>query len=337
VTLRKTAAGTWSHEPAAPRGPAPATGPTAGARPDAAPAAPHGPGLDVSAPRLALTRGTVEVYTEPERAVVRLSGIELTTSLARVSGVVAGDGRLEVATLRVADRVDVEALTAPLRFKGSDLALDPIRARLAGGALTGKATVGLGGGTRYTLALDLAGAQAEVLLAAMGSKSLSGRLRGQLRVEGSASGATGTGHAEIRDGQLLDFPVLGAVATALDLPLLRDLRFEEGALDLVLAGDVLRTPSVRFVARDVRITGQGEVALRTGTLDHQLTLLVPAAAVRRAPRDMRSAFTERPGGLMGVDFRVWGPYRAPKTDLQDRVLKGFAESLLKKGLKQLFR
>ena len=40
---------------------------------------------------------------------------------------------------------------------------------------------------------------------------------------------------------------------------------------------------------------------------------------------------------MGVDFRVWGSYRSPRTDLQDRVLRGFAESLLKKGLKQFLR
>ena len=30
-------------------------------------------------------------------------------------------------------------------------------------------------------------------------------------------------------------------------------------------------------------------------------------------------------------------YRSPRTDLQDRVLRGFAESLLKKGLRQFLR
>jgi hypothetical protein len=135
----------------------------------------------------------------------------------------------------------------------------------------------------------------------------------------------------------MDFPTLAAVATALDLPLLRDLRFDEGAVDFVLAGDVLRTPVVRFVARDVRILGKGEILLRTGELAHELTLLVPPAAVRRAPREVRAAFTDRANGLVGVDFRVWGPYRAPRTDLQDRVLRGFAESLLRRGLRQLLR
>ncbi len=131
--------------------------------------------------------------------------------------------------------------------------------------------------------------------------------------------------------------MLGAVAAALDLPLLRDQRFQEGAIDFTLAGDVLGTPSVRFVSGDVRILGKGEISLRTGELAHELTLLVPPAVLRRAPREMRTAFTERAEGLMGVDFRVWGPYRSPRTDLQDRVLRGFAESLLKKGLKQFLR
>jgi hypothetical protein len=37
--------------------------------------------------------------------------------------------------------------------------------------------------------------------------------------------------------------VLGAVAAALDLPHLREPRFQEGAIDFTLAGDVLARPS----------------------------------------------------------------------------------------------
>ena len=200
-----------------------------------------------------------------------------------------------------------------------------------------RSTVRLVGPTRYAVTLDLRDARAEALMAALGGKSLSGKLQAQASFTGGAEGATGQGHAEIRDGQLHDFPVLGAVATALNLPLLRDLRFQEGAIDFVLAGDVLRTPAIRFVSGDVRILGKGEVLLRTGNLAHEFTLLVPAAAVRRAPREVRAAFTERPDGLMGVDFRVWGPYSSPRTDLQDRVLRGFTESLLRKGLREFLR
>jgi hypothetical protein len=288
-------------------------------------------------PRLAINRGAFLVIRDRKEPLVGAEGVELGTSLARVGGAVSGQGQLTVASLRVANRIEVQDLTAPLRFGGGELTLAPVSGQLADGTLGGRAIVQLAASGRYTVSLDLRDARAETLLAALGSRNLRGRLQATATVTGTAEGVSGEGHAEIRDGQLVDFPVLGTVATALNLPLLRDLRFDEGAIDFVLAGDVLRTPVVRFIARDVKILGKGEVLLRSGTLAHELTLLVPPAVVRRAPREMRSAFTERPDGLMGVDFRVWGSYHSPRTDLQDRVLRGFAESLLRKGLRQFLR
>ena len=294
--------------------------------------------LDVVVPRLSLTRGTLTVTRERKGPIVGASGIEVVTSLSRVGSALSGQGQLTVAALRVAERVEVLELAAPLRFGDGDLTLAPLSGRLADGALGGQVTVHLVGPTRYAISLDLSDARAEALMSAFGGADLGGRLRAQASFTGAAEGVTGQGHAEIRDGQLHEFPVLGTVAAALDLPPLRDLRFQEGAIDFVVAGDVLQTPVVRFVSGDVRILGKGEIFLRTGQLAHEFTLLVPPAAVRRAPREIRAAFApERPGGLMGVDFRVWGPYRSPRTDLQDRVLRGFAESLLRKGLRQFLR
>jgi uncharacterized protein involved in outer membrane biogenesis len=337
VTVARSDRGEWSFERLPARAaPSPPSGGSAGAAEAPAPV-PAPATLDVVVPRLSLNRGALAVTREPRGQLVAAGGIELATSLSRVGGNLAGEGQLTIASLRVADRLEVRALAAPLRFGGGEITLAPLRAQLADGTLGGQVTVRLATPARYAVALELRDARAETLLAALGGRSLSGRLQAQASLAGTAEGAAGQGHAAIRDGQLLDFPVLGAVAAALDLPLLRDLRFEEGAIDFVLAGDVLRTPVVRFIARDVKILGKGEILLRTGTLAHELSLLVPASAVRRAPREMRAAFTERPDGLMGVDFRVWGPYHSPRTDLQDRVLRGFAESLLRKGLRQFLR
>ena len=335
ITLTRSAGGEWSYERLAARaGAAPPSGPAGSSAPLSLPAP---AALDVIVPRLGISRGTLLVTRDRNEPLVGAEGIELGTSLSRVGGAVTGQGQLTVASLRVANRVEVRELAAPLRFGAGELTLAPVSGQLADGTLGGQATVRLAEPGRYAVDLELRDARAETLLAALGSRNLSGRLQAKATLTGTAEGTTGHGHAEIRDGQLDDFPVLGTVATALNLPLLRDLRFDEGAIDFVLAGDVLRTPVVRFIARDVKIIGKGEVLLRSGVLAHELTLLVPPAAVRRAPREMRAAFTERPDGLMGVDFRVWGPYRSPRTDLQDRVLRGFAESLLRKGLRQFLR
>jgi uncharacterized protein involved in outer membrane biogenesis len=338
VTLTRNERGEWSFERLGQRpGPAPAPGGAGSGGEAPAPGSIPVPALDVVVPRLALTQGTLAVTREPRGALVGASGIELIASLSSAGATMAGEGQLTVAALRIADRVEVRTLTAPIRFGGGDLTLAPLRGTLADGALGGQVTVRLASPPRYAVTLDLRDARAEALLTALGSRSLSGRLQAQASVTGAGQGATGQGHAEIRDGRLHDLPVLGAVATALDLPFLRDLRFQEGAMDFVLAGDVLRTPMVRFVSGDVKILGKGEIRLQTGELAHELTLLVPPAVVRRAPKEIRAAFTERADGLMGVDFRVWGPYRSPRTDLQDKVLRGFAESLLRKGLRQFLR
>lgn len=336
LTLTRSDGGEWSFERLGARA---AGSPIAGSPADSpAPSpGPAPPALDLIVPRLAINRGAFLVIRDRKEPLVGAEGVELGTSLARVGGAVSGQGQLTVASLRVANRIEVQDLTAPLRFGGGELTLAPVSGQLADGTLGGRAIVQLAASGRYTVSLDLRDARAETLLAALGSRNLRGRLQATATVTGTAEGVSGEGHAEIRDGQLVDFPVLGTVATALNLPLLRDLRFDEGAIDFVLAGDVLRTPVVRFIARDVKILGKGEVLLRSGTLAHELTLLVPPAVVRRAPREMRSAFTERPDGLMGVDFRVWGSYHSPRTDLQDRVLRGFAESLLRKGLRQFLR
>jgi uncharacterized protein involved in outer membrane biogenesis len=339
ITLIRNDRGEWSFERlvsrSAPAPSSPAAGAPGGA--ETPPAMPVAPVLDVVVPRLALRRGTLAVVRESKGALVGASGIEVTTALSRVGGALAGQGDLVVESLRIADRVEVRALTAPIRFSGGELTLSPVRGQLAEGTLGGQVTVQLAGATRYAIAIDLKDARSEALMAPLGGRSLSGRLEAQATLNGTAEGLTGQGRAQIRDGRLHDLPVLGAVAAALDLPHLRDLRFQEGAIDFTLAGDVLRTPVVRFVSGDVRILGKGEVQLRTGELAHEFTLLVPQATIRRAPKEMRTAFTDRGDGLAGVDFRVWGPYRSPRTDLQDRVLRGFAESILRKGLKQFLR
>jgi uncharacterized protein involved in outer membrane biogenesis len=337
VTVHRNENGEWSFERLAARPPSPPSTGGSGGGADAPLPLPLPASFDVVVPRLALEGGSLAVTRERTGQLVGGEGIELATTLSRVGGTLAGEGQLTVASLRIAERIEIRSLAAPVRFGGGELTLAPLRGQLADGALGGQVSVHLGAPARYAVDLDLRDARAETLLAAIGGRNLSGRLQARARIAGAAEGPTGRGRAEIRDGQLLDLPVLGAVAAALDLPLLRDLRFEEGVIDFVLADDVLRTPVVRFVAGDVKILGKGEIRLRNGELAHELTLLVPPAIVRRAPREMRASFTERADGLMGVDFRVWGPYHTPRTDLQDRVLRGFAESLLRKGLRQLFR
>jgi hypothetical protein len=87
----------------------------------------------------------------------------------------------------------------------------------------------------------------------------------------------------------------------------------------------------------VQITGMGSVLLEDYSLNHTLTLALAKGTLDSVPKEVRSIFTQRDDGSFALEFKVWGPYSAPKTDLEQRVLKGAANQLLQKGLQNLLK
>jgi uncharacterized protein involved in outer membrane biogenesis len=342
LRLARDATGKWSYEKVAARSPARAGRPGA-----AGPSAADGPlaaapaAIEVTAPKLTLSRGQVVVLSETGRALVRVEQLDLEGGLDWAAGALSGRGQARIETLSAADALFLRRLTAPLTFAAQDVRMTPFRATLADGAVSGDLTFRLAGTGRYTARVEISDADVQRLLAEAGAarQPISGKLQARATLEGTGGLATlvGEGRAEIRDGQLLDVPVIGALAVALRLPLLRNLRFEECRIEFSLANGLMQTPVVRLIARDAQITGRGVVSLVAGTLDHRLTLALPKSVVDRAPREVRAAFAERPDGFQTIEFRMWGPYDALKTDLTDRLLKGVTEQFLRKGLRQLFR
>jgi hypothetical protein len=95
----------------------------------------------------------------------------------------------------------------------------------------------------------------------------------------------------------------------------------------------MQTPVIRVVSPQVQITGKGKITLDDYKLDHALTLVFSAATMDKVPKEIRNVFTKRDDGSFAIDFNVTGPYDAPKTDLQQKLISGAAGSLLQKFLK----
>ena len=162
------------------------------------------------------------------------------------------------------------------------------------------------------ISLDLRDARMETLWRRLGGQNLSGRLAAQASLSRHRRGAHRAGPRGDSRWPSPQPPVLAAVAAALDLPHLRDLRFQEGIIDFTLAGDVLRTPVVRFVSGDVKILGKGEIQLGPVSWRTSSRCSVPPAAVRRAPKEMRSAFTDAcRRSSPAWTFRRLGPISIP--------------------------
>ncbi len=298
-------------------------------------------GLDVILPKLVVTRGSLVVRGERERPLARIDQLDLASALTWTGGALSGTGRTTIETINVADSLFVRRLDTPLAFTAADITLAPLSGKLADGTLSGSLTVRLRGGLRYAATLQVKDADVEKLLqeAHARHRVITGRLQTQATLEGTGGLPTlvGRGRAEIRGGRLVDVPIMRTLEVLLQVPGLRDLKFDECRVDFTVADQVLQTPAIRIASRDLEITGKGAVSLSTATLNHEMTLALPMDIVRRAPREVRAAFRERPDGWMLVDFRLWGRYDEPKTDLQDKLMKGMTEGLLRKGLQQLFR
>jgi uncharacterized protein YhdP len=343
LRLVRRASGSWNYEGIAARQGGPAV--RSAARPGAAgeiPAtAPPGPALEVSLPGLRLVNGRVLVLAESGRRLAEVDRLDLEGGLRWVGGTLSGQGRARIEQLGVADALLLRQLAAPVTFSAREIRLDPFRATMAEGQVAGALVFRLAGPGGYQASVDLRDADVGRLLAEAGAtrRPIGGKLRARLRLEatGGLATVTGGGHAEILGGQLLEVPVLAGLALALRMPGLQNLRFEECRIEFTLAEGLMRTPVVRLIARDVRMTGHGTVSLVAGSLDHRLTLALPRDVVARAPREVRQAFTEAGDGFREIQFRVWGPYDAPRTDLSDRLLRGVTEEFLQRGLKKLFR
>jgi len=132
-------------------------------------------------------------------------------------------------------------------------------------------------------------------------------------------------------------PVLELVGALLQVPELSDLRFDQCVVEFSLSNNVMQTPVVKLISPKVQITGKGAVSLADYSLNHNLTLALAKGALANVPDEVRRIFTERSDGFLTLDFRVWGPYDKPKTDLTKRLVKGVTDQFFGKDLKNLVK
>jgi hypothetical protein len=218
--------------------------------------------------------------------------------------------------------------------------LAPLSGKLAEGAVTGDAALQLKPAFKYAMNLQVKDSDVAKLLAEAGTKQvMHGKLAATASLEGTGGLPTmaGSGRAEIKDGQLMEIPILNLLATLLQVPELRDLKFTECLLEFSITNNTMPTPVIRVASSQVQISGKGVVSLADYSLNHDLTISFAKGMLDRAPKEVRRLFAEHPDGSLALDFRVWGPYDVPKTDLQERIVTGVGQQLIEKGLQKLLK
>ena len=335
ITLAKNAKGDWNYDkiggPSEPKS-------TAGKSASEKAASSSGSSLDIAVSHIEMKHASVVMLSDSGKELLHITDANFSSAVNLSGNKLTGNGNARIAEAVAANSLFIRNIAAPVALTADAVKLAPLSGKLADGDISGDAGLTLTGGSKYSVNLKLKDVDVVKLIQEAGvAKKVfsSGKLQLTTALTGTGGLATinGTGKAEITGGQLVDIPVLNLLATLLQISALQNLKFDECVFEYTLANNVMETPVISLKSPQVQITGKGSVALEDYSLNHTLTLALAKGALDNTPKEVRSVFTQREDGSFALEFKVWGPYDSPKTDLEKRLLKGVGDQLLKKFLK----
>jgi uncharacterized protein involved in outer membrane biogenesis len=290
--------------------------------------------------KLAVENARVVMQDQTKATLVKVDDVNLDSAFKVAAAGAQGSGKARVAVVNLADTMFLRDISAPIEMSKESLKLSPIRARLAGGDVTGDLTVNLKDGFRYTANLDVKGAHLKTLLEEAKSKpSVTGTLLARASFQGSGGIPTmkGKGRLEVTECKVHNAAVLGVVSAALRMPALANPDFDQCLVEFTMTGSRIHTPVVSLKGKQIQITGQGTTNLDTYALDYDMTLALAKEMLDKVGvRELRAAFKDRGDGFSAVDFKVTGTSNAPQTNLAAKVGAAAATEAAVSGLKRLF-
>lgn len=332
ITLAKNATGDWNYDKIGGE-PTPGTQKTASST--AQKPSGDGGGLDIAISHIEMKHASVVMLKDSGKELLRITDANFSSTVNLSGGTLTGNGKASIAEAVAANSLFLRNVATPVVLNGETVKLAPLTGQVAGGDISGDAGLV---GSKYSVNLHVKDADVVKLIQEAGvAKQVfsSGKLQLNTALTGTGGLETmvGDGKAEITGGQLVDVPVLTLIGALLQVPALQNLKFDECVIEYTIANNVMQTPVINLKSPQVQITGKGSVALEDYALNHTLTLILAKGALDKAPKEVRKIFTARDDGTFALDFKVWGPYDRPKTDLDKILLKGAAEQILERFLK----
>ncbi len=299
--------------------------------------------FNVTLSQFSLGDGEISMIDSEGGVVAQVHDLHLYSSVSFQQEKLNGMGNLSAETLNFGNALPVTNLKAPMVISPEAFKISPVGGSLAGGEFSGDIILNTTPEFQYLLDIQLQGADVNTLLREAGvDLEIQGRLQASVRVEGHGGLPTmaGQGQASVAGGRVSQLPAQELVASLLQMPALGEIDFEECVMEFTLADNVLETSVIRLLSPLVEVTGQGRVSLEQKTLEHDMMLALSQDMLSLLPAPLLQAFSQREDGFYTLEFRLWGPYNAPETDLQKKITQGAVQGLLEKGLeglKNLFR
>ena len=243
-----------------------------------------------------------------------------------------GSGQVQITELRQG-RITLANVAASVGLEPGVLTSEHFSAKVYDGAISGSARFDLRDAAKpvYQVKTDVQAVDANALLSAW--TPANGLLHGTLSTSLDFSGAgsrpeqvkrtlTLIALAAMNEGTLGPGPTLDAVSKFIQIPQLKELHFKDAKMPL-------RIESGRVITNPIRLSGAngdwllaGSVGF-DGSLDYAVSATLPPAAVAalQAKSALAAGALADEQGRVLLDFRVTGPWRAPRVAWDPSAMK----------------
>ncbi len=277
--------------------------------------------------RLRVEKAHITLNDAQGQPRLELEGVGVRAAL-RSEGVATG--MLQVDRLQFLGLPPFSFLQSPFNYTSDGLELTDLSGRLAGGTLTGSASIATEQPYAFRAKIKLMGVDLEQFQSKERGE-IGGRLMMELDVRGQAANPEslrGRGMAEINQGRLASTPWLQTLGILFEVPELVNIEVTQASTQFRLKGRDVRIESLSMDSENLRLTCIGSLK-NFERLSLEARLHVSPTLRERLPTEIARSFVEPgQGDWTCLDFDVDGTLRSPKTNLQKKLLRGATKGVV---------
>ncbi len=263
---------------------------------------------------------------------LHLRGVEALAEPQAGSGVWDFQGRR--GELQLPGMPEMDVVTFEIRWNENELYLTDAAVGLYGDArLEGHGDISLGTPAKLDLELNLSNLDVKKVISPEWKKQISGRLFGEVTVEGSPSkpgGITEHGTIELKNGLLQNLPLLSQIATYTRSDRFKNLVLHQATGDFVRKGE--RVEITNLVIQSDGLTRlEGDLTLEGNQIGGKFRLGVTAGTLQWIPGAEQKVFKEADKGFLWTDLTVSGTRENPREDLTARLAAAAIETVVEEA------
>jgi hypothetical protein len=247
-------------------------------------------------------------------------------------------GKVRIASAALADSINAEDISSPVKCSNGALDLENIAAQISGGEIHGNFHADLANSDLpYRLYFQVTGVNINQIVSRAGGllDRAHGILEGSFQIAGcmrDPSLASGDGSLEIKTAYLDQYPILKALGRWTQIDELQRLDLERALSKFSVVGQDIKVDSVQLISKNCQVVLWGTVQ-SAQKLDLNGRLTVSQFLSQKIPNELEENFAKsKDGESRYLDFQITGSVLRPQTDLVDRIIGDKA-----KLFKKLFR